>query len=112
MTQSEVVLRGPSVAAKPTCDRDTPAERALHEAGVIDHIPELLKIASELFPGEVSYSIESDAELPDEHYVVFDVSSADSYAELSKREFEWYQRAFALLGTCSDKVRLFVGVRP
>lgn len=77
---------------------------------MLQRIPELKQLAEELFPGEVCWAIETDPELPSEHYVLFDVSSSDEYSEISKRERVWFEKASELLGDDCDKVRLFVGL--
>ena len=88
-----------------------PAREMLERAGVLARLAELQRITEELFPGEVSYAIETDPEIPSEHYVLFDVSVPKDYAETSRRRREWFQRTYDVLGDDCDKVRLFMGAR-
>ena len=101
--------------AQASVRRDPPAidlaRDALERAGVLARLDEVRRITERLFPGEVSYAIESDPEIASEHYAVFDVSAPEDYAEISRRRREWFQQTYNLLGDDCDKVRLSIGVR-
>lgn len=112
MASSEIVRARESASAGASSQPVDPAREALEQAGVLARLDELQRITEELFPGEVSHSIETDPELPDVHYVVFDVWMRKDYAETSRLRHEWYQRTYELLGDDCDKVCLFVGAKP
>jgi hypothetical protein len=82
------------------------------EWGILNRIlPELKTIASELFPGEVEIEFESDPEIEDCHYVIFNVLTSGDQADVPSLQIEWYRRTADLLKGNCDKVRLAMSIR-
>src|SRR5690242_5688410 len=69
-------------------------------------LPQLQSVAAEIFAGEVTVDIESDPEIPDCQYLVFNVSAPANKASVMRKE--WYRRTQDILKNCSDKVRLSI----
>lgn len=81
-------------------------KREVKFAAELSELPELRAIAGELFVGEIRIETESDPEIADCEYIVFNVSApADEASSLRK---EWYRRTQHILKQCGDKVRLSI----
>jgi hypothetical protein len=79
-------------------------------AAVIEKIPELRAVLSELFLGSIDVGIEGDPEIPDKQYVVFVVHAEGEVKEIAKRRREWYNHTSGLLGCEAELVQLVVTV--
>ena len=87
------------------------AVEALKATGVLDKLPELLRIVEELFPGHpVAHEIATDPEIPSEHYMIFHVTAANEGRDIAQRRRKWHDESFAALSEHCDKVRLSVVV--
>ena len=101
----------------PSTIHDPQGQPATPPAGFPDpqlqaQLPELRRIAVELFGEPVTVETECDAEVDDDWYVVFSVvlPRERASASLSLRR-EWYQKTWPLLGRRSHLLRLAIGIR-
>jgi hypothetical protein len=75
--------------------------------GIEDAFPEVLRMTEELFGGRASVVIETDPELPDVRYAVFEATARGDVAALVQLRLEWHRRAEAVIGEAqSHKVCL------
>jgi len=79
-------------------------------ANIASSMPALRAIIEELFPGQMSVEFDSDPEIPDCQYIVFNVTTAGGIKEIAARRGEWHRRSSAILADDSDKVRLLIAV--
>jgi hypothetical protein len=84
------------------------AHRSVEDVlGIEEAFPEILRMTQELFGGPASVMIETDPELPDVRYAVFETTAHGDAAELVQLRLEWHRRAEAVIGEAqSHKVCL------
>ena len=83
-------------------------ELDLIDPGVSSKVSELIDIAKSIFECEPIVSVETDHEIPDDHYLRFWVTVSGTIPEISKKHNEWYLKTGALLGDLVLQVHLFV----
>lgn len=77
---------------------------------VVGKIPALRAIASELFIGTIQIEFDTDPEIPNYHYVVFNVTLSDNAPDLASLRREWYRKTQNVLKENCDKVRLSLSI--
>ncbi|HUE72031.1 MAG TPA: hypothetical protein VMP01_14180 [Pirellulaceae bacterium] len=88
-------------------ERVTAPERI---AAVIDKIPQLHAIASELFLGPVTMEVEEDPEIPGRQCVTISVEVSADLQDVANRRMEWYNHLDKLLGEECELVQIIVNV--
>jgi hypothetical protein len=84
------------------------APESLKKSGVLEKLPELQRIAEELFVRVVSIKVETDPELPERSYVILRVRASGDITEILRQEKEWYRRTLEPLGDDFDKICLSI----
>lgn len=76
--------------------------------GIEDAFPEILRITEELFGAPASVVVETDPEMPDVRYAVFEAVARGCLEEISRLRHEWYDRTEARLGDRCEKITLSI----
>jgi len=84
------------------------AEAALREAGIVQRIPELSEVTKKIFGDAPVVTIETDPELRDDHYVVFQVTVTGPVPEARQLHKRWNAETAEMLGRDVDKIRLMM----
>lgn len=79
-------------------------------AAVLGKTRHLEMIASELFLGPITISIDDDPELDDKRYVVVHVEAKGSAEEMVARRRKWYKLTQQLLGAECELVQLSITI--
>jgi hypothetical protein len=75
--------------------------------GIEDQFPVLLQMTEELFGTPASVVVETDPELPDVRYAVFETTARGESAALLRLRMQWHERVESVIGEDqADKVCL------
>jgi hypothetical protein len=85
-------------------------EAALQEAGIFSKLSELRACVRMIFACDPVVSIDTDRELPDEHYLRFHVRYCGDVESAVKLQDSWYAATSAILGPMADRVHLMLSV--
>ncbi len=77
---------------------------------VTSALPSLANIAEELFRGKIDVEFDTDPEIDDSNYVIFNVSVKGDASRASSLRSEWYRKTSKILGDNCDGVRLLISI--
>jgi hypothetical protein len=93
--------------ASPTVDA-TPSQ---YVATGIDTMARAIRLTQSLFPGQVRVEVEQDPEIPDDSYLVFNVTAEGPLADVVNRRLQWHEQVRGLIPDAAQRLRLSVDAK-
>lgn len=80
-------------------------------ADLSDLFRKVVAFTTELFPGDMSVETRVDPEIPDDLYLVFEVSATGSVDEIVARDEQWHRRLLSVARPWPGLFRLSIDAR-
>ncbi len=105
---------GPRCGANMTYDVASPTVEATpsqYVATGIDTMARAIRLTQSLFPGVVRVEVEQDPEIPDDSYLVFNVTAEGPLADVVSRRLQWHEQVRGLIPDAAQRLRLSVDAK-
>ena len=86
-------------------------ENSLLNVGVLQKLTELKEITKSIFSCEPRIAVQTDPEIPDDHYLLFQVAFDGDVESAGRLRDAWYSATSVVLERSSDKVRLLLTIK-